>query len=196
MLRYFVFTILAVSLLAVPTIAFAQDKVSVRQVTINKMDEYLQYTKGQKRLFYIYRSTDKKSRNKMRGIMDLERAKKGSVIAISVDENHIKFAQFIKNYMRNSPFHILLLRAKEGAFRKMMVTKYGAAKWVTGGVMANGQQKKTSYPIMILFDEENNIVKQGGFEVEEVAEFLFSIAPPKDETKEKKKSFLESLFSF
>ncbi len=195
--RYFVFSALIISTFILSSSAFAQkNKARVHQVTINKFDEYLQYTKGQRRLLYIYRSTSKPSRKRMNGIMDLERAKEGSVIAISVDNDHIKFAKYIKTYMRHTPFNILLLRAKEGVFRKMLIEKYGASKWDLGGAAAGAKKKKSSYPVMIFIDEENNIVKQGTYDVENVAEFLFGIAPAKNKQKKEKNSFFGSLFSF
>ena len=121
--------------------------------------EYIDKTEGQKRVLYIYTSWCGYCRKKMPHIMDIERAKKGSVIAVSVDENYADYARYAKK-LSNSPFPLILNKGGEGHLKKKL-SAYNIKPW-------------NSYPTLIFLDEKGNAVKQGNYTVEQAAKYVLT----------------------
>lgn len=120
-------------------------------------------SKGQKRILYVFASWCPACRKKMPDMMNLERAKAGSVIPISVDEQHVNFARYLKN-LKNPPFNFILSKGSQTALAASFAP-YEIKPW-------------TSIPQMILLDENNKLQGQGSFDADQVAEFLFSDTVP------------------
>ncbi len=144
-----------------PLMSEVERKPVAKLASADKISEYIEYTKGQKRVVYIYASWCPACRNKMPKIKDMGYAKKGSVIAISIDENHVQFSKYMNNSLRNAPFPIILNKSTEVALEKRLLRDYNIQPW-------------NSYPEMILLDEKNQVKKQGYLNTAEVAQFLFS----------------------
>ncbi|MGH1403027.1 MAG: TlpA family protein disulfide reductase [Alphaproteobacteria bacterium] len=135
------------------------DQVKVYHVPAKKMLEYIDRKKGQKRIVLIYTSWCPYCREKMPDIMDLERARKGSVIAISVDEDYAQYAKYAKT-LKNSPFPLFLNDGAEQSLKNALKKSHSIKPW-------------SGYPTLIFLDENNQAVSQGNYTVEQAAKYLF-----------------------
>ncbi len=130
----------------------------IYELPAHKIASYIKEVKGQRRIIIIYASWCPYCIKKMPHIMDLERIKEGSVIAISVDENKSAFARYIKKF-DEIPFRIILNKGSEWKLAKSL-KKFGVKPW-------------EGVPEIILLDENNKAMGQGNYELDYVAEFLF-----------------------
>ncbi len=137
-------------------VAYAND---IEVLKPKEIVEYIEDTKGQKRIIMIYASWCHYCIKKMPSIMEVERIKKGSVIAISVDGNYKKFARYI-NKFDEVPFRIILNKASEYKLAKSF-KKFGVEEW-------------KGVPEIILLDENNKVIGQGNYKIDYVNEFLFN----------------------
>lgn len=144
-----------------PLMSEADIKPTAKLASASKISEYIEHTKGQKRVVYIYVSWCSACRKKMPKIKDMGNVRQGSVIAISVDENHAQFAKYMKKELSDAPFPILLSKDPEANLEKRLLTDYNIQPW-------------NSYPELVLLDEANQVKKQGYLNSDEVARFLFS----------------------
>ncbi len=134
------------------------DQVKIYHVPPKKLQEYIARKKGQRRVLLIYTSWCPYCRQKMPDIMDLERTKKGSVIAISVDEDYVQYAQYAKT-LKDSPFPLFL--------------NNGGEQNLKNALKVNGIKPWSGYPTLIFLDEKNQAVRQGNYSVEQAAKYLF-----------------------
>lgn len=112
--------------------------------------------------------------------MDLERAKRGSIIAVAVDDDHIKFAKFVKKIKGNVPYSLILNGSSELRLEKQL-GRMGIKPW-------------EAYPSIVLLDAENNVFGQDNYTPEQMATFLFTddlenTRAAAEKNKSKKKGF-------
>ncbi|MCB1782759.1 MAG: redoxin family protein [Alphaproteobacteria bacterium] len=119
--------------------------------------KYIASTKGQKRVVMIYASWCPHCVEAMPDIMDIERAKPGSVIAISVDEDHAGFARYIERF-KDVPFKIIINGSPKTELAAVL-TSFGGRAW-------------SGVPTYYLVDENNQIVDQGTYGVDYIATYL------------------------
>ncbi len=122
-----------------------------------KVVEYIDKTAGERRIIFIYASWCPYCAKKMPGIMDLERSKKNSVIAISVDESYPDFVRYLRRF-NEIPFKIILNDSSEKRLADTF-KKYGVEPW-------------DGIPRIIFLNEDNEVVGQGNYTVEAAAEFI------------------------
>jgi len=156
-LCFFIFT----TGVLVPVQANAQKKNThkIYHMPPGKIADYIKQKKGQRKVVVRYASWCPACRNVMPKLMDIERVKKGSVIAIATDEHHGEFARYINRFGR-IPFPVILVRPFKNESLTSALSQFGI---VNRGYI----------PDMALLDEENKIVRQGSFKAEEVAAFIF-----------------------
>ncbi len=119
--------------------------------------KHVNSTKGQKRVLMIYASWCPSCVKKMPRIMDIERVKSGSVIAVSIDDNHADFSRFVRK-MKNPPFKIILSKDSEYKLQDSLEV-YDVERW-------------EYIPHIVLLDEDNKVVEQGSLSVDRVAQFI------------------------
>ena len=94
---------------------------------------------------------------KMPKIMALERKKPGSIIALSVDRDFDAFSRYINGF-DNVPFKILYFNGKN------RILNQNLAKF--------GIKPRKGVPDIVFLDENNKVVFQGNYDVEDVEKFL------------------------
>ena len=124
-----------------------------------KIAKYIKKTAGERRAIVLYASWCPACVQKMPGIIDLENAKAGSIIAISIEENYADFARYIRR-LGTVPFKAIVNDGSESKLAQKL-RQFGVRPW-------------NSIPQIILMDEKNKVVEQGNFSVEKIANFLFS----------------------
>ncbi|MGH1376349.1 MAG: TlpA family protein disulfide reductase [Alphaproteobacteria bacterium] len=134
-------------------------KTKIYTLPPEKILQYVKGKSGQKKILYIYTSWCPYCVKKMPGIMNLERTQKGSVIAISVDENYANYGRYAKK-LKEPPFPLILNKGSESVLKKKL-KNYVVKPW-------------TGYPTIVFLDEDNKPVGQGNYSVDEAAAFLFS----------------------
>ncbi len=123
-------------------------------VSAEKIVEYV-YSKPGKRVVLIYASWCPYCREKLPGLMDLERQKKGSVIAVSVDENPDTLMRYLGGF-QSIPFHVFVSKdIASGAVEKQF-----------------GAKARTGIPYVILLDEDSNLHAAGNYSTEYIAEYI------------------------
>lgn len=139
--------------------AHAKDaQVKVYTLPPKMIAEYIDKTAGQKRILLIYTSWCGYCRKKMPGIMDIERSKKGSVIAVSVDDDYAAYAKYAKK-LSDAPFPLILNKGRQEALIKTL-KGYNVKPW-------------NSYPTVVFLDAKGKAVAQGNYSVEQAAKFVF-----------------------
>tara|TARA_B100001093_G_C26312717_1_gene794262 strand:+ start:37 stop:519 length:483 start_codon:yes stop_codon:yes gene_type:complete len=146
------------------SVVFFQNHVFAKEQKIyvlppEKIASYINATKGQRRALVFYASWCPACRKKIPDLMDMERAKAGSIIAVSEDKNRSNFARYIKKF-DDVPFKIIISNPDGGSTLLNAVRKFGVKPW-------------NSYPTIVLIDENNRAVKQGYLPSKEIANFLF-----------------------
>ncbi len=119
--------------------------------------KHIKTTQGQKRVLMIYASWCPSCVRKMPDIMDIERVKEGSVIAVAVDRNFSHFARYIRK-LDDVPFKVIVSRDDESKLADVLAD-FGVTRW-------------EYIPNFVLLDENNNIVDQGSMDVGRVAQFI------------------------
>ncbi len=135
----------------------AENKVF--HVPPNKLASYVESTKGRKRVVLVWASWCPACRKKMPDYAKIETTKPGSVIAISMDQEH----RYLKKYLDRSgkmPFKVIVVKRVRGE-------DFGTAMKSTLGI-----REVKSYPTMILLDENNQVVSQGHISTSKVQKFL------------------------
>lgn len=158
--RFFMFMkyiLVLVVLLFLPFDAYGGKEDKIYTLPTKYIAKHINGTKGQKRILMIYASWCPSCVQKMPRVMDIERVKPGSVIAVSIDDNHADFARFVRK-MENPPFKVILSKESEDKLRDALEA-YGVERW-------------EYIPHFVLFDENNNIVEQGSFDIDRVARFV------------------------
>lgn len=150
--------VLLVFMLPVNTHAAESSKeTKVYNLPPKMIAEYIDKTEGHKRILLIYTSWCGYCRKKMPDIMDIERAKKGSVIAVSVDGDYGQYAKYAKK-LSHAPFPLILNKGSERGLKKRL-SAYDIKPW-------NG------YPTIIFLDENSKAVAQGNYTVEQAAKYV------------------------
>ena len=124
-----------------------------------KVKEYIEKSAGQKRLIYIYASWCPVCRKHLPDIIDLENIKKGSVIAVAVDEDQVAFTRFVKNLPPVS-FKLIINDGAEEDLEAELAS-FGIESW-------------PSYPSTVLMTADNKVFRQGYFKPDYIAKFLLS----------------------
>jgi len=135
------------------------EKAKIYSISPERIAEYIDKTAGQKRVLYIHTSWCPYCRKKMPDIMNIERKKKGSVIAVSVDEDPKKYVSYAKS-LKQVPFPLIINKGNEGYLMKVL-SKYKIKKW-------------SGYPTMIFLDDKGMAVRQGNFTVQQAAQYIMS----------------------
>ncbi len=118
---------------------------------------HIESTKGKRRIIMIYASWCPICVQKMPDIMELERSKNGSVIAVSVDENKRHLSRYIKR-LKNIPFRVILNKGSEYKLAKAL-ERFGVKEW-------------EGVPEIILLDENNKVLGQGNYTLDYIVTFL------------------------
>lgn len=158
-MRRLSFIITAFFFMCISLQAHAADKAKVYALSPERISEYIDRTEGQKRVLFIYTSWCVYCREKMPAIFDLEHSKKGSIIAVSVDENYNQYAQYAKT-LTDAPFPLMYSKGRESAL-KTQLAKRNIKPW-------------RGYPTFIFLDEHGNAVSQGSYRVEDIANYVLS----------------------
>ncbi len=157
---FIVLTMLLSAFVNVGSLRAAEDNnAKIYHMQPYKISQYIKSTKGQKRAIIIYASWCPYCIKKMPGIMDLERVKPGSIIAISVDEEHRDFIKYTKRF-ESIPFKVILNNGSEYKLVQSL-KRYGVKAW-------------DGIPYIILMDENNKVTGQANYSVEQVADYIFS----------------------
>ena len=154
----FLFVVLCLSLSFSSGRAYAAKDDKIYTLPAHYIAKHVEGTKGQKRVLMIYASWCPSCRQKMPQMMDIERAKEGSVIAVSIDENHTNFARYIRK-IQSPPFKIILSKDSEYVLEKAL-KPIGVKSW-------------EYIPHIVLLDENNKVAGQGSYSPSEIAEFVF-----------------------
>ncbi len=123
-----------------------------------KIANIIKKTEGHKRIIMIYASWCPICVAKMPHIMDLERKKAGSVIAVSVDEKLRNLSRYIKR-LKDVPFKVILNKGTEYKLHQHL-KQFGVKEW-------------EGVPEIILLDENNKVIGQGNYSMDYIEEFLF-----------------------
>lgn len=163
-LKRFIFFLLVAfsfcSILAISSSYAEGDKEHrVYPLPANVIGKYIKGTKGQKRVVMIYASWCPYCKEKFPHMIDMERVRPGSVIAISVDEDHAAFARFVRKY-KDIPFK--------------SIVHDGSKQQLVGVMKLFGGRAWDGVPSFYLIDEQNRVVKEGNFYPQQIAEFLFA----------------------
>lgn len=134
-----------------------------------KIAEFVTKTKGDRRIVFIYTSWCPYCRKAMPKIMDLENVRPGSIIAVSEDEDHVKFVSYINKYPK-IPFMIFL------SFQRGQDTLAAALQKTIGAKPWKG------FPHAIFLDADNTIVAEGNYTPEDMAAFIFGGSQQRDGT--------------
>lgn len=140
-----------------------EPKHKIYHMAPEKVAAYVASTKGKRRIVVRYASWCPACRKTMPGLMDIEKIRKGSVIAISVDEQPGAFVRYINQY-EDIPFPVILLRREKGENTDFLLLK---------ALRPFGIGRNSGIPDMSLIDEYNRVVRQGFYSVEDVAGFIF-----------------------
>ncbi|MGH1456988.1 MAG: TlpA family protein disulfide reductase [Alphaproteobacteria bacterium] len=143
--------------LFVPSDSYAGQGDKIYELPSSYIAKHIDATAGTRRVVMIYASWCPYCRQKMPAMMDLERAKPGSVIAISVDESGSDFARYVKK-MRDPPFELILSKDSEYKLANTL-GRFGILPW-------------EGIPYFILLDENNIPVSQGNFDPDYIDGFL------------------------
>jgi len=136
-----------------------EDSHKIYPLRPSRIADYIEFTKGQKRVLAIYVSWCPYCRNKMPDFIKMERMKKGSVIAVSEDQNYADLSKYIKT-LKDIPYKVILSNPKGKDTLENALSRYGIQKW-------------NSYPTVILLDENNKVVSQGNLSSNQIERFLF-----------------------
>ncbi len=137
-----------------------EDSQKIYPLRPSRIADYIEFTKGERRVILIYASWCPYCRAKIPDMMKMERKKKGSVIAVSEDQNYEALSKYIKT-LKDIPFKAILSNPKGSDTLEKALSQYGVRKW-------------DGYPTIILLDEENKAVRQGNFSSNRIARFLFN----------------------
>ncbi len=129
----------------------------IERLKPKEIAKYIESTKGKKRIIMIYASWCPICVQKMPHIIELERANKGSVIAVSVDENERHLSRYIKK-LGDIPFRVILNKGSERKLAKAL-EEFGVREW-------------EGVPEIILLDKENNVLGQGNYALDYIAAFF------------------------
>jgi thiol-disulfide isomerase/thioredoxin len=141
--------------------ALAKSDKKILHMPPSKITDFVVKTAGEKRIVMIYTSWCPICRKILPKVMDLEAVKPGSIIAISEDDDHVQFVQYIEKY-KNIPFMIFLSKpTANNKLTEMFAQKLAVKPW-------------DGYPHFILLDAENVIVGQGNFSAEQLADFILT----------------------
>lgn len=159
-MRYYIIYSLILLVFLFPMSVHAEEttkQTKIYNLPPKMIAEYVDKTEGQKRILMIYTSWCGYCRQKMPDIMDIERSKKGSVIAVSVDDDYNQYARYAKK-LSNSPFPLFLNKGSERGLKKKL-SSYGVKAW-------------NSYPTIIFLDENSKAVAQGNYTAEQAAKYV------------------------
>lgn len=141
-----------------------EPKHKIYHMAPDKIVAYIKSTKGQKKVILQYASWCPHCRAVMPKMIQLEQFRKGSVIAISTDQDAESFIRYINEY-DDIPFPVVLLKRGRG----------DGLERLNQAMMEFGIVPPKGIPNMTLMDEKNRVVEQGNFKqnMDHVAEFLF-----------------------
>ncbi len=139
--------------------SFAKNSSNIYHVPPKVVSSIINNSYGQKRAIVLWKSSELESRKVMADYSDIEKAKSGSIISISLDDNYMRLAQFVKN---KGPFSykILLVKSGKGQSLEDVLSKLGV-------------DRIDRYPYVILLSEDNKIQSQGNMFVDFVVDYLF-----------------------
>ena len=126
----------------VSSAVFAADTkpVNVYSVAPEKIGEYIAREQGKRRVVFIHTSWCPYCHKAMPGLFEIENARKGSVISISVDNTYGAYAKYAKK-LGDAPFPLFYNTGSESNLAKVIGTK----PW-------------RGYPTMLLLNEKNEVV--------------------------------------
>ncbi len=159
--KNFIIAFILVGALLLPYNVGAKDKedYKIYHMPSYKISKYIKSTAGQRRAIMIYASWCPHCVKKLPKMMDVEKVKQGSIIAISVDEQHSDFVRYLKKF-KDIPFKIILNKDSEYKLAQNL-KKFGIKAW-------------DGIPYIILMDEKNKVVGQGNYSVDKVADYVLA----------------------
>ncbi|PCI57028.1 MAG: hypothetical protein COB36_01810 [Alphaproteobacteria bacterium] len=131
--------------------------VEIHRVSPYRIARDIRDIKGKKRAIVLYASWCPNCVQKMPQIIDIERARAGSIIAISVDESRQDFTRYM-NKLDDVPFKAIVIDGPEWKLAKEL-KRFDVEVW-------------EAIPHIILLDENNKTVEQGNFSTKYIAGFL------------------------
>lgn len=130
----------------ISTDVYAGEVNKIHALPATQIVEHIENTKGKPRVVMIYTSWCPHCRRAIPEIMDIERNKPGSVIAVSLDDMRADFERYIKG-IENPPFKIIL-STDGGSVLSEALGKYGV-------------KPLKGIPHYIVFDADNKVVFEG-----------------------------------
>ena len=142
-----------------PTVTKSEDNIGVEihRMSPHRIARDINDVKGERRAIVMYASWCPVCVQKMPQIIEIERAKAGSIIAISVDESRRDFTRYI-NKLGDVPFKAIVIDGAEWKLAEEL-ERFGVEVW-------------ESIPHVILLDENNKTVEQGNLASKHIEEFL------------------------
>ncbi len=148
-----------VSAIAVQAADKHKQGVEIHRVSPHRIARDINNVKGKKRAIVLYASWCPNCVQKMPQIIDIERAKAGSIIAISIDESRQDFTRYM-NKLGDVPFKAIVIDGPEWKLAEEF-ERFDVEVW-------------EAIPHIILLDENNKTVEQGNFSPKYIEKFLLS----------------------
>lgn len=126
----------------------------------SKIQGVIEKTKGKKRALFIWKSTDRLSQLALPEYSTLEQANPGSIISISLDSNPLRLTQYLKSIGETN--------------LKTLVVKPTTGQSLNKVLEELGVKLGTTYPLVVVLDENNTIKNQGRLYIDFVADYLLS----------------------
>ena len=131
--------------------------VEIHRMSPHRIARDINDVKGVRRAIVLYASWCPVCVQKMPQIIEIERAKAGSIIAISVDESRQDFTRYM-NKLEDVTFKAIVIDGAEWKLAEEF-ERFGVEVW-------------EAIPHVILLDENNKTVEQGNFSPKHIEEFL------------------------
>ncbi|PCJ02709.1 MAG: hypothetical protein COB14_01745 [Alphaproteobacteria bacterium] len=148
---------MAVFISAIAVQAADKQGVEIHKISPHRIARDIKNIKGQKRAIVLYASWCPNCVQKMPQIIEIERAKASSIIAISIDESRQDFARYM-NKLGDVPFKAIVIDGAEWKLAEEL-ERFGVEVW-------------EAIPHVILLDENNKTVEQGNFSPKYIEAFL------------------------
>ena len=155
--NYVAMLLCIVALLFLGDVQAGVSNAKIYKVSATQISEHIKATTGERRAIVFYAHWCPQCVKKMPLLIELERKKPGSIIAISVDDDFKRFSRYIKR-LGDIPFKVRLYD--------------GSDKILYNQLKAFGIEPRDGVPDIIFLDENNQTAFQGNYDVEDVARFL------------------------
>ena len=153
-----IFVVLFYGLTFSPSVEAQKPAHKLYGVSPEKISNYIEATKGQRRALFLHASWCSACRVLMSYMMKMEEARPGSIISVSLDKDMEIYGRFVNRY-KEIPFKLIVNNSSTVDLFDN-IEKYGVLGW-------------DELPNIILLDENNHVQNQHIGDAEIVADFLF-----------------------